>query len=79
VETKEARKVLDDFYQSKVLQMGAEASPINDVAARGRLMADHFIQVSEKFGIGEVERDGRVATFGLCVPLRGDDNLSVAR
>jgi hypothetical protein len=53
VETKEARKVLDDFYQSKVLQMGAEASPSNDVAARGRLMADHFIQVSERFGIGE--------------------------
>ena len=53
VETKEARKVLDDFYQSKVLQMGAEASPSNDVGARGRLMADHFIQVSERFGIGE--------------------------
>jgi hypothetical protein len=53
VETKEARKVLDDFYQSKVLQMGAQASPSNDVAARGRLMADHFIQVSERFGIGE--------------------------
>ena len=53
VESKEARKVLDDFYQSNVLQMGAEASPNNDVAARGRLMADHFIQVSERFGIGE--------------------------
>ena len=53
VETKEARKVLDDFYQSKVLQMSAEASPSNDVAARGRLMADRFIQVSERFGIGE--------------------------
>lgn len=53
VETKEARKVLDDFYQSKVLQMGAEASPINDVSKRGPLMADHFIQVSERFGIGE--------------------------
>src|SRR4029077_16507980 len=51
--TKEARKVLDDFYQSKVLQMSADASPINDVAARGRLMADHFIQVSERFGSGE--------------------------
>jgi hypothetical protein len=53
VQTKEARKVLDDFYQSKVLQMSAEASPINDVAARGRLMADDFVQVSERFGIGE--------------------------
>ena len=53
VETKEARKVLDDFYQSRVLHTGAEASPSNDVAARGRLMADHFIQVSERFGIGE--------------------------
>ena len=53
VETQQARKVLDDFYQSKVLQMSAEASPINDVAARGRLMADHFISVSERFGIGE--------------------------
>jgi hypothetical protein len=53
VETQQARKVLDDFYQSKVLQMGAQASPSNDVAARGRLMADHFIQVSERFGIGE--------------------------
>jgi hypothetical protein len=53
VETKEARKALDDFYRSKVLQIGAEASPSNDVGARGRLMADHFIQVSERFGIGE--------------------------
>lgn len=53
VETQQARKVLDDFYQSKVLQMGAEASPINDVTARGRLMADHFVQVSERFGTGE--------------------------
>jgi hypothetical protein len=52
-ETKEARKVLDDFYQSNVLQMSAEASPNNDVAARGRLMADHFIEVSERFGVGE--------------------------
>jgi hypothetical protein len=52
-ETKEARKVLDDFYQSQVLQMSAQASPNNDVAARGRLMADHFIEVSERFGIGE--------------------------
>ena len=33
--------------------MSADASPINDVAARGRLMADHFIQISERFGIGE--------------------------
>ena len=53
VESKEARKVLDDFYQSNVLQMSAQASPNNDVAARGRLMADHFIQVSERFGVGE--------------------------
>jgi len=53
VETKQARKVLDDFYQSNVLQMSAQASPSNDVAARGRLMADHFIQVSERFGIAE--------------------------
>lgn len=53
VESKDARKVLDDFYQSNVLQSSAEASPINDVAARGRLMADHFIQVSERFGVGE--------------------------
>jgi uncharacterized protein DUF4440 len=53
VETQQARKTLDDFYQSKVLQMSAEASPINDVAARGRLMADHFVQVSERFGVGE--------------------------
>jgi hypothetical protein len=53
VETKEARKVLDDFYKSNVLQMSAQASPSNDVAARGRLMADHFIQVSERFGIAE--------------------------
>jgi hypothetical protein len=53
VETKEARKVLDDFYQSNVLQMSAQASPNNDVAARSRLMADNFIQVSERFGTGE--------------------------
>jgi hypothetical protein len=53
VESKEVRKVLDDFYQSNVLQMSAEASPNNDVAARDRLMADHFIQVSERFGTGE--------------------------
>jgi hypothetical protein len=52
-ETKEARKVLDDFYQSNVLQLSAQASPSNDASARGRLMADHFIQVSERFGIGE--------------------------
>jgi hypothetical protein len=52
-ETKETRKVLDDFYQSNVLQLSAQASPSNDTAARGRLMADHFIQVSERFGIGE--------------------------
>src|ERR1700739_755140 len=53
VESKQARKVLDDFYQSNVLQMSAEASPNNDVAAKDGLMADHFIQVSERFGIGE--------------------------
>ena len=53
VESPQARKVLDDFYRSKVLQMSADASPINDVAARGRLMAGHFIQVSERFGVGE--------------------------
>jgi Domain of unknown function (DUF4440) len=52
-ETKEARKVLDDFYQSNVLQLSAQASPSNDTSARGRLMADHFIEVSERFGIGE--------------------------
>jgi Domain of unknown function (DUF4440) len=33
--------------------MSAEASPNNDVAARGRLMAENFIQVSERFGTGE--------------------------
>lgn len=52
-DTPAARKVLDDFYESRVLQMSADASPINDVAARGRLMADHFIEVSERFGVGE--------------------------
>jgi hypothetical protein len=34
VESKEVRKVLDDFYQSNVLQMFGLASALNDVAAR---------------------------------------------
>ena len=53
VGSKEARKVLDEFYQSKVLQMDAEAAPKNDVAARDRLMADQSIRISERFGVGE--------------------------
>jgi Domain of unknown function (DUF4440) len=53
VETKQARKVLDDFYQSKVLDEGIQIAMSNDAAARGRLIADQAVRVSERFGIGE--------------------------
>jgi hypothetical protein len=53
VESKEARKVLDDIYQSKVLEMEGQAGATNDIATRGRLMADQAIQISARFGIGE--------------------------
>src|ERR1700680_4268019 len=53
VETKEARKILDDFYQSKVLAEEVQAGMRNDTAAHGRLMADQVVRVSERLGIGE--------------------------
>jgi hypothetical protein len=53
VESKETRKVLDDIVQSKVLERDTQAGASNDVAARGRFLAGHFIEVSERFGTGE--------------------------
>jgi hypothetical protein len=45
VESKEARKVLDDFYQSKVILEGTQAAKKND--------ADQLVQLTERFGKGE--------------------------
>lgn len=53
VETQEERKVLDDFYRSKVLDERAQAGRGNDVAAFGRSMADQAVRLSVRFGVGE--------------------------
>ena len=51
VKTQAQRKVLDDIVQSKVLE--TQVAVRNDADARGRLMADQAVQVSERFGTGE--------------------------
>jgi hypothetical protein len=51
VESKEARKVLDDIYQSKVLETQSHAS--NDIEASDRLMAGQSVRISERSGVGE--------------------------
>jgi len=53
VETQEEREVLDDFYQSKVLDERAQAGRGNDVAGFGRSMADQAVRLSVRFGVGE--------------------------
>ena len=53
VETQEEREVLDDFYQSKVLDARAQAGRGNEVAAFGRSMADQAVRLSVRFGVGE--------------------------
>jgi hypothetical protein len=53
VETKEARKVLDDFYQSKVLSDQLQATINGDSSGRGRDVADQAVFVTERLGTGE--------------------------
>jgi ketosteroid isomerase-like protein len=61
VETKEARKVLDDFYRSKVTDEFAQAAKSNDAAAVVSLMPDQVVWVTERFGIGEKLTKAQVA------------------
>jgi hypothetical protein len=54
VETKEARKVLDDFYRSNVLIAAHQAAVTNDADAFSRVIADHQVTNDERFGRGEI-------------------------
>ena len=53
VESPEARKVLDDFYKSKVEIEQYNAVMSHDADAYGRLMADQQVEQDERFGHGE--------------------------
>jgi hypothetical protein len=63
IRTEEQRKVLDDFYQSKVLEKLDHAAVTNSSLEHNSLVADQIVWVSERLGIGErltkdeVERD----------------------
>ncbi len=52
VEAKDARAVLDDFYQSKVLEELHHAALENDAAKLDRLLGDHLTWTTERFGRG---------------------------
>ena len=54
VESKEARKVLDDFYQSKVQEELHQAALTNDEDALDRIIADQQVTNDERFGRGEI-------------------------
>lgn len=54
VRTKEARKVLDDFYRSKVLADVDKASVTNDGDIFARLLAEREVINNERFGRGEI-------------------------
>ena len=51
-ETEQERKLLDDFYQSKVLEKLHQAVLANDAARFGELLADQVTWTSERFGKG---------------------------
>ena len=62
VESKEARKVLDDIYESKVLEKHAGTS--NNFAASADVVAEQYVRISERFGIGERLTKAQIATDG---------------
>lgn len=51
-ETEQERKLLDDFYQSKVLEKLHQAILANDSAKFGNLLADQVTWTTERFGKG---------------------------
>jgi hypothetical protein len=53
IKTAEQRKVLDDFYQSKVLEELDHAAVTNSGSAHANLLADQVVWVSERLGVGE--------------------------
>src|ERR1700722_5812644 len=53
IKTAEQRKVLDDFYQSKVLEGLDHAAVTNSGSAHASLVADQCVWVSERLGVGE--------------------------
>lgn len=53
VESPKARKVLDDFYKSKVMEEEYHAVMSHDADAYGRLLADQQVEQDERFGHGE--------------------------
>lgn len=53
VASAEARKVLDDFYQSKVLLQEHEDVLNSDANGYGRVIADRQVEQDERFGKGE--------------------------
>jgi uncharacterized protein DUF4440 len=60
VESPEARKVLDDFYKSKVLVEQYDAVMSHNADAYSRLMADRQVEQDERFGHGEDLRKPQV-------------------
>lgn len=54
VQTEEARKVLDDFYQSKALFDEYQAATTNDPNIWIRLTAERFVDNDERVGTGEM-------------------------
>ena len=52
VQSEAARKVLDDFYQSKILVEEHEAAVTNDPAIWDRVLADRLVDNNERFGTG---------------------------
>jgi hypothetical protein len=53
IKTEEQRKVLEDFYQSKVLEKIDHAAVTNSASEQAGLAADQCVWVSERLGVGE--------------------------
>src|ERR1700676_4294512 len=65
IKTEEQRKVLDDFYQSKVLEKLNDVALTNSDSGTDNLLADQVVWVSERLGIGErLTKDQVVADTG---------------
>lgn len=60
IKTPEQRKVLDDFYQSKVLEKLDHAAVANSSPEHNSLVADQIVWVSERLGVGERLTRGQV-------------------
>jgi len=75
VQTAQAREVLDDFAQSKVLERFHQALLNNDKQVLDSMIADQVVWVAERFGKGENLTKAQVlAHFGSKKEVRVDSH-----